>query len=113
MIKSNQAEIQMTALRLQEKQLELQKQNKEILQKVVDKGLPILDKYIHTQLKTVDAPRVRWSIIGFLGILFIIILGSGFLVYSGKLDSGSFTFLLGTLIGASITFLGDTILPKG
>ena len=70
-----------------------------------------LRDYFEKKLKHIEGPKIRWSIIGFLGMLLLIVIGTGVLVFYGKLDSGSFTFLLGTLIGGSITFLGDLLLP--
>ena len=105
-------DVQLETLKLQQKQIELQTQNNKVLQQLINKGLPIIEKYINAKLEKVEGPRVRWSIVGFIGVLFIVVVGSGFLVYTGKLESGNFTFLLGTLIGATITFLGDIILPQ-
>ena len=102
--------VQIEALKLQQKQMELQMQNNQILRQAIEKGLPILEKYFNKRLELVESPKIRWSILGFVGILFVVVIGSGFLVYAGKLESGNFTFLLGTLLGATITFLGDIVL---
>lgn len=103
-------DLQKEMLKLQQKQVDLQIKNSEILKSAVEEGLPLAKEYFEKKMHHIEGPKIRWSIIGFLGILIIIVLGTGFLVYEGKLDSGSFTFLLGTLIGGAITFLGDLLL---
>jgi len=102
-------DIQLETIKLQQKQIELQTQNNRLLQQLIDKGLPIVDKYFNKKLEKVEGPKIRWSVIGFVAVLFVIIIGTGWLVYVGKLDPANFTFLLGTIIGASVTFLGDII----
>lgn len=105
-------EIQKETIKLQRQQLKQQQQRTILFQKLVDQGMPRLDKYLQAKLHLIDKPKTRWTIIGFLLILFVAVIGTGFLVYVGKMDDGNFTFLLGTLIGASITLLGDIVLPN-
>lgn len=111
--------IQLATIKLQEKQMELQAkqqdvqiENSKIIQKAVDQGLPLMKEYYHAKMKHVESPKFKWSMILFGTILFICVVGSGVLVFFDKLDSGSFTFLLGTLIGGIITFMGDLLLPQ-
>ena len=111
--------IQLATIKLQEKQLELQTkrqdaqiENSKVIQSAVDQGLPLMKEYYHAKMRTVEAPKFRWSIILFGTILFVCVVGSGVLVFFDKLDSGSFTFLLGTLTGGIITFMGDLLLLK-
>jgi len=106
-------DIQTETLKLQQKQLDLQMKNSEVMQKLITEGSPILREYLEKKMKHIEGPKIKWSIIGFLGILIIIVIGTGFLVFEGKVDASNFTFLLGTLIGGAITFLGDMILPSG
>ena len=111
--------IQLATIKLQEKQLEIQAkqqelqiENSKILQKAVEQGLPLMRDYYQAKMQTVESPKFKWSILLFGTILFICVIGSGVLVFFEKLDSGSFTFLLGTLIGGIITFMGDLLLPQ-
>ncbi|HLD12344.1 MAG TPA: hypothetical protein VJB87_01995 [Candidatus Nanoarchaeia archaeon] len=98
-------------LELQKKQLEAQLQGNQLLQKAIEQGLPLLHQYFQTKLEKVESPKIRLGVIGFLVILLVMTLVSGGLVALGKLDSSSFTFFLGTMIGAAVTFLGELILP--
>lgn len=91
------------------KELELQLRNSEMFQKIIEKGMPILEKYLDSQITKVDAPKIKYSIFGLIMVLFGTLCLTGFLLYKGKLDSGSFTFLLGTILGASITFFGNLV----
>ena len=111
--------IQLATIKLQEKQIELQSkqqeaqiENSKVIQKAVDQGLPLMKEYYHAKMKTVDSPKFKWSILLIGTILFVCVVGSGILVFFNKMDSGSFTFLLGTLIGGIITFMGDLLLPQ-
>jgi len=104
--------VQIETLKFQQRQLELQAQNAQFFHETVRKILPIAEKYYTTKLTKVEAPKVRWSIVGFLIVLCVVVVVSGILVYAGKMESSNFTFLLGTLVGGSITFLGDIILPS-
>lgn len=106
-------DIQVENLRLQQKQVELQTQNSKVLPELVDKVQPIAEKYLeylNKKLEKIEGPKIRWSIIGFVGLLLVIVLVSGVLVYANKLDSSSFTLVLGTMIGATLTLLGDIVL---
>ena len=104
--------LQEKQIEMQIKQHEAQIENSKVMQKAVDQGMPILKEYLHAKMQTVDSPKIRWSIILFGLILGLSVLGSGILVFFDKMDSGSFTFLLGTLIGGIITFMGDLLLPQ-
>ncbi|MBI2444842.1 hypothetical protein HYV43_00455 [Candidatus Micrarchaeota archaeon] len=104
--------IELKALELQETQLKLQLKSQENIQMLVEKGLPILEKYYQTKLERLETPKVQWTIIGFLVILILVTLGAGIMTYLGKLDQGNFTFLLGTLLGVSVTMLKEVVMPS-
>lgn len=104
-------ELQKKQLDLQSKQLDSQIASSKVMQQAVEQGLPLLKEYVETKVHKLESPKFKWSILIFGSILLICVIGSGVLVFFDKLDSGSFTFLLGTLIGGMITFLGDVILP--
>jgi len=105
-------DIQLETIKLQEKQIEIQTQNNKMIQQLIEKGLPIADKYFNKKLEKIEAPKIRWSILGFISILALVIVGTGYLVYVEKLDPANFTFLLGIIIGASVTFLGDILFTE-
>ena len=99
-------------IKFQQKQLETQSQNIQFIQKAIEQGASLLQKYLDAKIKNVEAPKIKWSIIAFVGVLVLVIIICGFLVYENKLDPSNFTFLLGTLIGAVITLLGDVLIPQ-
>lgn len=105
-------ELQKKQIDLQSKQLESQIASSKLFEKAVEQGFPLLKEYMEVKVQKIESPKFKWSILIFGGILLISVIGSGFLVFMDKLDSGSFTFLLGTLIGGMITFLGDIIMPQ-
>lgn len=82
----------------------------ELWTKIVDKGIPLLEKYIESK-NNLEKPKFKWGILAFIFILSLMVLVTAFLVYAGKVDGSNFTFLLGTLIGATIAILGDILLP--
>ena len=87
------------------------KKTNEVLTKAIEEGFPILRDYYNKKMTKLEGPKIRISLYGFIYLLAIIVIGSGLLVFYGKLEGSNFTFLLGILIGAMITFLGDLVLP--
>ncbi len=79
--------------------------------KLVDRGLPLLERWFDNQHE-LEKPKIRWSIIGFILMLFLVVICTAVLVFFGKVDGSNFTFLMGTLVGAIITLFGDIVLPK-
>jgi len=110
MTKKNELEIE--TVKLQQMQIKQQTKNSEVLQKLAEKGLPMLKDYFDAQTRHIDAPKLKLSLFGFLSLLAIVVIGSMILVLKGKMDAGNLTFLLGTFVGASITFLGELVLPR-
>src|SRR3989344_1545028 len=106
-----QFDLETEKLKLKQQEIDLQERNNEILKEAIAKGTPLLQRHIELKNRN-EGSKVKWSIIGFLSILVIVISASTFLVYHDKLDPANFTFLLGTLIGATITLLGDIIIPS-
>lgn len=96
-------------LAVQEKQLDLQMKQAENFNKLIEKGIPLIERYITARIEKIEAPKFKWTMIIFSLLLFVVIIGTGFLVYQGKVSSDNFTFLVGILIGSVITFLGDII----
>lgn len=85
----------------------LQVENAKNLGTLIDKGLPIVDKYFSQKIEKVEAPKIRMMFWIFGGILFLSVIITGVLTYTGKVSSDNFTFLLGTLLGTIITLIGD------
>ena len=95
---------------LEERQLELQAEQSRKVSSLIHKGISALEKYHTEKLRRLDAPKFRWTLIIFASLLFLIVFGSGFLLFFDKIDKSNFTFLLGILIGAIMALIGDVIL---
>ena len=100
-------------IKLEEQRLKLQTEQAKNFSKIIEKGLPLIEKYFTAKIEKLEAPRLRWMFIIFGTILFISIGLTGFLTFYGKISSENFTFLLGILIGSIITLIGDVIINMG
>ena len=100
-------------IKLEEQRLKLQTEQAKNVNKLMEKGLPLVEKYFSTKLEKLEAPRFKWMLIIFGGILVLSVALTGFLTFFGKVSSENFTFLLGILIGAIITLLGDVLINMG
>lgn len=100
-------------IKLEEQRIKLQTEQAKNLSKVIDKGLPLVEKYFSAKIERLEAPKFRWMFIIFGAILLISIGLTGFLTFYGKISSENFTFLLGILIGSIITLVGDAIISIG
>ena len=78
------------------------------MKKVVDKGFPLIEKMIEMK-ERIEKPKFTFGMIGFLVIIACIINSTGILVFYEKMDDGNFTFLMGTLFGASITIFNEIL----
>ena len=96
-----------------QKPAQFNKHQLKFFQDLMEKGFPILERYLNAKMQHLEKPRFRWSLMAFVTILSIVILVTAFLVYHEKVDGSNFTFLLGTLVGATITLLGDLLIPPG
>ncbi len=90
----------------------MDKNQLKFFQELMEKGFPLLERYLSAKMQHLEKPRFRWSLIAFILILSIVVLTTAFLVYHDKVGGANFTFLLGTLVGATITLLGDLLIPK-
>ena len=104
------AKEQEVLMRIEEQRLKLQTEQAKNLNKIIDKGLPLVEKYFTSKIEKLEAPRFKWMFVIFGAILFISIGLTAFLTYHGKISSENFTFLLGILIGSIITLIGDVII---
>jgi len=95
---------------LEEKQLDLQIQQAKNFNLLIEKVVPAVEKYFTDKLHKLEAPKFRWTLIVFAILLAIIVIGTGILVYFDKIESTNFIFLLGILVGAMMTLIGDIIL---
>ena len=105
--------LQEKQVELQIKQVELQKEQTKNTQTLIEQGLPVVEQYFSKKMQHVDNPRFKWATIVFGLILFTIVVGSGILVYEGKIDAGNFTFLLGVIVGYMMTFMEGLFFDKG
>lgn len=104
---------QNTLLEVEKEKVRLQQEQTKNFNKLIDKGFPILERYLNAKLEKIEAPKFKWTFIIF-GILLVLILAStAFLTFYDKLNPENFTFLLGILIGSIITLLGDILLNFG
>ena len=107
------AKTQESLMKIEEQRLKLQTEQAKNFNKIIDKGLPLLEKYFTSKIEKLEAPRFRWMFIVFGGILIMSVGLTGFLTFYGKISSENFTFLLGILLGAIITLFGDVLLNIG
>jgi len=75
-----------------------------IVSKLSDVAIPLIVKYYSTKLEKIEAPRMKHVSYTYGIIVFLIVAGSLGLVYVGKLDSSSFTLLIGVVVGHLMTF---------
>ena len=102
----NQKEI----IEIEKEKIKVQLKQQETIQKIVDKGLPLIQRYFTSKIEKIEAPRFKWTFIIFGGLLFASLVGTGLLTYYDKISSENFTFLLGILIGSIVTLMGDIVL---
>ena len=100
-------------IKLEEQRIKLQTEQAKNFSKIIEKGLPLVEKYFSAKIEKLEAPRFRWMFIIFGTILLVSIGLTGFLTFYGKISSENFTFLLGILIGSIITLIGDAIINMG
>ena len=104
------AEKEVELLKLQQKQLDLEQEKAKSLNSLLEKAIPLIEKYYSTKLEKIEAPKFKYTLIIFSFLLFVVVIGTGILVFYGKVSSENFTFLIGILIGSVITFLRDIII---
>ncbi len=71
------------------------------VRKAIAETTEIIREYIRIKARWITAP----TIILILTLIFIVVGAVTFLAYSGKLSSDAVSFLLGTVVGASFTFI--------
>jgi hypothetical protein len=86
------------------KRIELEIEKTRSLNKIIEEIIPKLSEYFEKRMVGHETPILKQSIWIFFSIIILIVLGTGFLVYTQKLDTTSFTFLIGTVLGYLLTF---------
>ncbi len=99
-------------MKLEEQKLKTQtEQNKELI-KVAKRVTEAIEKYYTLKLTKLEAPKFKWSTTLFSVIILLIVVGSGLLVYYGKLSSSNFTLLIGVIVGYLMTFIKNVVLVQ-
>lgn len=91
-------------------QLALQKQQAENFGKLLDKGLPLAEKWI---MKSLDKEKhaFSWANGVYLLLMGAVVLITGYLALEKIVSSESFAFIMGTIIGATLTYVRE-LLPE-
>ena len=100
-------------IELEKEKMKLQQEQNKNFNKLVDKGLPLLEKYFTSKIEKLEVPKFKWTLIVFALVLLVSVGMTGVLTFFGKVGAENFTFLLGILIGAIITLMGDILLNMG
>ena len=79
-------------IKLEEQRLKLQTEQAKNVNKLMEKGLPLVEKYFSTKLEKLEAPRFKWMLIIFGGILVLSVALTGFLTFFGNLLCSTFYF---------------------
>lgn len=97
-------------IELEKQRLQLQEQQAKNFNTLIEKALPLVEKYFTTRLEKLEAPKFKISSIIFSTILLVIVIGSGVLVFYGKITSDNFTFLIGVIVGYLMTFIKNIVM---
>jgi len=104
--KIDQTEVQL-------KQTELQLEQAKNFGMLIDKLVPVAERYLTAKMEKLEAPKFKWSYIVVCILLVILLVGSMILAYYGKISSENFAFLMGTVVGYLMTFMKDVIIGNG
>jgi hypothetical protein len=86
------------------KKLELEQAKVEMLGKIFSDLIPRVAAYFEQRMMKHETPIAKTGIWVLAGLTVLITLGTGFLVYVGKLDAATFTFVIGTVLGFMLSF---------
>lgn len=89
---------------IESKRLDLELKKFEFWDKRFGESIPKILNYFEQKMLKHETPILKTSIRVFAGIVILIILGTGFLVYVEKLDAASFTFVIGAVLGYLVAF---------
>lgn len=93
-----------TLIEIENRKLDLEIEKMKFWSKLVGDNLPRVLDYFQARLLRHDVPVMKTGIWVLSVIVFSIVLGTGVLVYLGKLDSATFTFVIGTVLGYLLSF---------
>jgi len=101
---ANLSEVKTSLPEIERKKLELELKKIEFWDKRFEESIPKILNYFEQKMLKHETPILKTSIRVFAGIVILIILGTGFLVYVEKLDAASFTFVIGAVLGYLVAF---------
>jgi hypothetical protein len=91
-------------IEIESKKLDLEMKKMEFWTKIVGDNLPRVLEYFQQKMLRHDVPVMKTGIWILSAIVTLIVAGSGTLVYYGKLDSSTFAFVIGTVLGYLLSF---------
>jgi hypothetical protein len=101
---TNDASTSPSIIQVELKKLELEKAKVENWGTVIDQIIPKVVSYFEQRMVKHEAPIAKTGLWLLGGLAFVITIGTGVLVYVGKLDAASFTFVVGTVLGFMLSF---------
>lgn len=97
-------ETQVMVSEIEAKKLEYEAKKIAFWQEVIGKIVPQVLSYVEQRMVKHDTPIAKTGLWIIGTIVFLIIGGTGTLVFNGKLDAASFTLVIGTVLGYLLSF---------
>lgn len=98
------SEINTALIEIEHEKLKLDREKLQFWDKRLGEIIPTFASYYEKRMLSHETPILKTSIWILAGIVILIVVGTGFLVYIGKLDAASFTFVIGTVLGYLLSF---------
>ncbi len=89
---------------IEAKKLEIEAKKLEIWGAFLREAIPKVSDYFEQRMLQHETPILKTGIWVLSAIVVLIVGGTGYLVYVGKLDAASFTFAIGTVLGYLLSF---------
>ena len=89
---------------IESKKLDLEIKKLDLWTKILGDNLPKVLGYFEQKLLKQETPVLKTGVWVLSAIVVLIVFGTGFLVYLGKLDSATFIFVIGTVLGYLLSF---------
>lgn len=105
-------DIEQKKIALQIEAVKLEQQKQTTINKLVETGLPMVERYLDTKIKHVEKPKFQYTVVIIGVVLLVVIVGSMILVWQKVLGSDAFTFLMGIVVGYLMTFFREMILVE-
>lgn len=83
-----------------------------LMKEAINEIAPLVKDYYEKRLNSLDAPVFKYTTLAFWSLIVVILGGTGFLVYAGKLDTSNFTLIVGITLGYLMTFIKKLILVE-